>query len=272
MNKKSLDSGNTNPLNHFNWFDGQRIGFIVAFLCGAFGTVFLKEQGVAAFYSILLFLFVILAYIGYCSNAKSTIRPEILGDNIYYLGFLLTLVSLAYTLYKFTSTNNEIDEIIQNFGIALSSTLIGVIGRVYFNQTYEDDTDSLPATVDQTLHEEIALREVMLTQAKTLASESALLSASLTQSTSHIHEQVAATAQALEQLVHSVRSSSHNLVQSLEESQVAYQQFHQNNSHLHQETLTSLQAINSLKNTLRSFTTASQANDVANLESDRATK
>ena len=84
MNTKSSQQGNSSPLQEFNWLDGQRLGFIVAFLCGAFGTVFLKEQGVPAIYSILLFLAVVLAYIAFCSIFKTNIRPEILGDNIYY--------------------------------------------------------------------------------------------------------------------------------------------------------------------------------------------
>ena len=271
MNTKSSQQGNSSPLQEFNWLDGQRLGFIVAFLCGAFGTVFLKEQGVPAIYSILLFLLVILAYIAFCSFFKTNIRPEILGDNIYYLGFLLTLVSLAYTLYKFTSSNNEIDEIIQNFGIALSSTLIGVIGRVYFNQTRDEEADDVPSTPDQLVQEELALREVMLNQAKTLASESTQLSATLNQSTTQIHAQVMATAEALEQLVHSVRTSTQNLVQSLAESEDAYAQFHEKNTHLHQETLSSLQAINDLKNTLRPFA-ESQSPAASNVESDRGIK
>jgi hypothetical protein len=269
MNKKSSENSNPNLLSQFNWFDGQRIAFIVAFLCGGLGTVYLKEQGIPAIFSILLFLVVVLAYIIYCSFSKTAISPEILGDNIYYLGFLLTLVSLAYTLYKFTSADNEIDEIIQNFGIALSSTLIGVIGRVYFNQTREDELDTGPVTVDQSLEEELALREVMLTQAKALASESTQLSATLTQSTQQIHEQVAATAHALEQLVSSVRASTQNLVQSLEESTDVYKQFHEKNTHLHQETISSLDAINQLKNSLRPFTDQSEA---SNKESDRGSK
>ena len=270
MNKSSFDS--SNPLDRFNWFDGQRIGFIVAFLCGAFGTVTLKELGIPAFYSILLFLVVVLSYITYCSHSKTDIRPEILGDNIYYLGFLLTLVSLAYTLYKFSSASNEIDEIIQNFGIALSSTLIGVIGRVYFNQTHEEDAEEAPSTVDQATQDERALREVMLNQAKALASESAQLSASLTQSATQLHSQVVTTAQALEQLVYSVRTSSQSLVQSLEESQTAYQQFHEKNSQLDQETRASVQAISTLKNTLRAFTTSQSADEALHRESDRVVK
>lgn len=132
-------STNGSALGQFNWFDPQRIIFICFFLLGSFGVVAIKEAGSGPIVAIAFSTIIMLGYIFYCGTRKYAVKAEILGDNIYYMGFLFTLVSLAYTLYKFTSADNEIDQIIKNFGIALTTTLIGVVGRVYFNQTKDED-------------------------------------------------------------------------------------------------------------------------------------
>lgn len=65
------------------------------------------------------------------------IREDQLGDNCYYLGFLYTLTSLSWALWKFAEFN-DIGEIIANFGLALFSTIIGIIARVFINQARMD--------------------------------------------------------------------------------------------------------------------------------------
>ena len=263
-----------NPFQNFNWLDGQRIGFIVAFLVGAIGTISLKENGVPAVYSIALFFFVVLAYIIYCSHSAGLIHPEILGDNIYYLGFLLTLVSLSYTLYKFSSADNEIDQIIENFGIALSSTLIGVVGRVYFNQTHDDgdqiSTLSTPA-LDERLGQELVLRQELIAQAKVLAHESSLLSASLTESTHHLHQKVQETALALKELTESLQSNSKELALCFDESNKMYAKSHELNLHIQADSKTTVEAIRSLRQGLGSADDHSSS-EMGNTTGKRAAK
>lgn len=65
------------------------------------------------------------------------IREDQLGDNCYYLGFLYTLTSLGWALYKFAQFN-DIADIISNFGLALFSTVIGIVARVFINQARMD--------------------------------------------------------------------------------------------------------------------------------------
>jgi len=141
-------------LSQFNWFDSQRIIFVAFFFIGSIGVVTLKENDFGPFVTIAYSFAVMMIYIAFCGSRPYPIHADIIGDNIYYLGFLFTLVSLAYTLYKFTSTDNEIDQIIKNFGIALSTTLIGVVGRVYFNQTHNDDDDDALEEVADLLEQE----------------------------------------------------------------------------------------------------------------------
>lgn len=64
--------------------------------------------------------------------------PEEEGDNVYYLGLLFTLISLMFTLVELFGVDADsasIDErkihiLLQNFGIALTSTVAGIVGRV----------------------------------------------------------------------------------------------------------------------------------------------
>lgn len=58
------------------------------------------------------------------------LRYDQLGDNLYYLGFIYTLGTLTHTLYSFEAAEKSIHEIIASFGVALTSTVLGVIFRI----------------------------------------------------------------------------------------------------------------------------------------------
>ncbi|MBC6403472.1 MAG: hypothetical protein GDA35_07605 [Hyphomonadaceae bacterium] len=122
----------------------DRIIFIAAFVLGTVGSVLLKmTSGVhpfvpAGYAALILLLYVGAAWFG----GRIKIEPETIGDNCYYLGFLFTLVSLAYTLYQMVSPERgkvvQIPEVISGFGVALSSTILGVFLRVLMMQLRPD--------------------------------------------------------------------------------------------------------------------------------------
>ena len=62
------------------------------------------------------------------------VRDEQMGDSFYYLGFLYTLTALAVSLFNI---QGDIDELLKNFGIAITTTLIGLIGRIVLSQFRE---------------------------------------------------------------------------------------------------------------------------------------
>jgi hypothetical protein len=72
------------------------------------------------------------------------------GDNLYYMGFLFTLTSLAVSLYQFSATGLA-EQIVQNFGIAIASTIVGIALRIFFNQMRRD-----PQEVEHTARLELA--------------------------------------------------------------------------------------------------------------------
>lgn len=65
------------------------------------------------------------------------LRPDRLGDNFYYLGFIYTLASLSAALLQLRG-GARIEELLGSFGIALFTTIVGVAGRVLFVQMRGD--------------------------------------------------------------------------------------------------------------------------------------
>src|SRR5260370_28635 len=78
------------------------------------------------------------------------VRLDQAGDNGYYLGLLFTLMSMAVALWEFgkaasTSGTTEYGsgprQIIANFGIALATTITGILLRVVLHQLRVDPAD-----------------------------------------------------------------------------------------------------------------------------------
>jgi hypothetical protein len=78
------------------------------------------------------------------------LRDDQAGDNLYYMGFLFTLTSLAVSLYQFSAAGSA-EQIVQNFGIAIASTIAGIALRILFNQMRRD-----PLEVEATARLELA--------------------------------------------------------------------------------------------------------------------
>src|SRR5215471_15181258 len=110
-----------------------------------------KLEGVAQFYVTFVPVTVMLAYaLLICLARPLRLRDDQAGDNLYYMGFLLTLTSLGVSLYQFTATRAA-EEIVQNFGIAIGSTITGIGLRVIFNQMRRD-----PIEVERIMRLELA--------------------------------------------------------------------------------------------------------------------
>lgn len=116
------------------------------FLCFAFGgaalIVLAKALGVAA---LLVAVFAAGAIVAYAVLVQRTgtgrLRSDQAGDNCYYLGLIYTLASLAYAIFTFDPADTA-TTIVQGFGVALATTIIGLVLRVYFNQSRPDIAES----------------------------------------------------------------------------------------------------------------------------------
>ncbi len=122
----------------------EAIPLAVAFVVGTAGVVTFKILPVhpalgALFAALVLIFYALVAYVA----TPLRMDAETIGDNCYYLGFLLTLTSLAVTLYFVVAAPAGdraalIPEIISGFGVALSSTIVGVFLRVLMLQLKVD--------------------------------------------------------------------------------------------------------------------------------------
>lgn len=111
---------------------------LLAFILGIVGNIILKLLPIPIIIPALFSALVIIGYVVWTYRSEDArLEPEQIGDNAYYLGFILTLSSLSYTLYSISSSRGEADfiaDVISGFGIALSSTIVGVAMRVYMQQ------------------------------------------------------------------------------------------------------------------------------------------
>lgn len=77
-------------------------------------------------------------------RTRFRIRYDQAGDNCYYMGFIFTLVSLGVALYHVRadiSVQAYGIGVVRDFGLALSTTVVGIILRVALNQIREDPHD-----------------------------------------------------------------------------------------------------------------------------------
>jgi len=112
----------------------DQIFFVLILILGALLITLLKSFAINAFIPVLISISLIVAYcyISY-SYQRFTLPPERVGDNAYYLGFLFTLISLSNALYHYADSENA-SKLIADFGVALGSTITGVVARTVFHQ------------------------------------------------------------------------------------------------------------------------------------------
>ncbi len=93
----------------------------------------------------------VMAAYGYAafSIPLVSMRPDRLGDNFYYLGFIFTLASLTAALLQLRK-EVSVNLLLESFGIALVTTIFGIAGRVLFVQL-RSDIDDVEETVQRDL-------------------------------------------------------------------------------------------------------------------------
>lgn len=115
-----------------------KIIFFITYVIGAV-IIFLNPNFLGEFTSAFLLTILMVAYlISILVVKKKTntfIRDEQMGDSFYYLGFLFTLTALVFSLFSLGT--DGIDDLLKKFGVAITTTLIGLIGRIIMSQFRE---------------------------------------------------------------------------------------------------------------------------------------
>ena len=124
--------------------------FFAVVVVGSGYIVFSKLHDFGAFAVTTVPVVIMIGYALLLWARLFRLRDDQAGDNLYYMGFLFTLTSLAVSLYQFSASGSA-EQIVQNFGIAIASTIAGITLRILFNQMRRD-----PLEVEATARLELA--------------------------------------------------------------------------------------------------------------------
>jgi hypothetical protein len=123
-------------LDERGWID--RWGFLLFAFGGGAGILMAKSVGLAA---IPVAIGAALSMVAYAvivnTSGTGRLRADQAGDNCYYLGLIYTLISLAYAIFFFDPATTA-TTVVQGFGIALATTIMGLVLRVFFSQMRVD--------------------------------------------------------------------------------------------------------------------------------------
>ena len=90
---------------------------------------------------------------GIAAHRNHHVSPDTKGDGIYYLGFLFTFGAMLSALLGLAPAENDNVGIIRNFGVALTTTILGLAGRVWFTMSKEASGDEAKTEVDLLVNE-----------------------------------------------------------------------------------------------------------------------
>ena len=124
----------------FSFFGGA-ISFVIV------RVLFSSEESVFAASFAALLALLIIAFLGNHYYRRPATDLRLAGDNLYYLGLLFTLTSLIIALvqlFVFEPTAHDLrqrtHDLIGNFGIALVSTIAGILGRILLQSLSDEKT------------------------------------------------------------------------------------------------------------------------------------
>ena len=131
-----------NPIRFIDRLDERgfidRWGFVSFAFIGSILILLAKYLEVGAVWVAAGAVLLLLAYAWLVSTrGTAKLRSDQAGDNCYYLGLIYTLSSLAYAIFTF-DPDNTATTIVQGFGIALATTIAGLVLRVFFSQSRVD--------------------------------------------------------------------------------------------------------------------------------------
>lgn len=131
--------------------------FVIAFILGGSLIIYGNYNGLYLF-TVIISIFIMLMYFFttlYLNNAYRQISIEQLADSNYYLGFMFTLMSILVSFIGTVSNSYDLDNIMNNFGISLITTLLGVLARVYlsnFIATSESNKEKIEKSISDKMH------------------------------------------------------------------------------------------------------------------------
>jgi biopolymer transport protein ExbB/TolQ len=140
-------------------------------------------------------------------TVRFRVREDRAGDSAYYLGFLFTLVSLSYALWEFSHAGQHIERVIGHFAVALATTIVGLVMRVWFQQLREDPVEVEPELRASLAHASETLKSEVLIAVESVSVWRTKVLHELSEEVSHaMREQVRRTDEALTQTLENYRA------------------------------------------------------------------
>lgn len=115
--------------------------FFYALLAGAVCYILAASFGITGLKLHLIPVISMILYAVFVWFSPKSKRDVSDADNAYYMGFIFTMISLGLALYQIeTDINNNINvsKLVQSFGIALSSTIVGIFLRILISPKRQD--------------------------------------------------------------------------------------------------------------------------------------
>jgi len=132
--------------------------FVVTLILGLFVYILAAHFGVTGVMLHSLPIAAMLVYSGAVYIIPKSWRDVSDADNAYYMGFIFTMTSLGVALYQNETdaeNNINVSKLIQSFGIALSSTIVGIFLRILISPRRQDiDSEEISArmALEESVH------------------------------------------------------------------------------------------------------------------------
>jgi hypothetical protein len=132
--------------------------FIVTLILGLLVYILAAHFGVTGVMLHSLPISAMLVYAGAVYVIPKAWRDVSDADNAYYMGFIFTMTSLGLALYQNETdaeNNINVSKLVQSFGIALSSTIVGIFLRILLSprrQDIDSEEDSARLALQESVH------------------------------------------------------------------------------------------------------------------------
>ena len=138
-----------------------RIMFVGTYILGVIliilATIFVQENTLIV---LLVSIIPMIIYGIYVYSNRKKPNVNTIADSAYFLGFLFTITSISLSLYLLTPNEDDLtkqfNRIIQIFGFALITTIIGLLIKVCV-VNLKPDLDDLSENIMENLHESVSL-------------------------------------------------------------------------------------------------------------------
>jgi len=235
----------------------DKLVFALAFFGGIGAIILIRLLGAASDHqgislvdilAIVTAISIIIAYVSYIALTKdrSGISVDRASDNVYYLGLLFTLTSLAYSLIKLSvyasqeagvATSKNIITLLPDFGLALFSTIAGIFGRIFLQQLRNDPLEIETAARDELGLAIKQLRHTIGQVVSNLNSLTAQTSLSLSELTNNVSTSLEVTAEKNAEVIEKAARQISSISDSIDEQASHIGAFTEKTSAFFEETM-----------------------------------